>query len=106
MIEIHSFRIGNIYMFIQMSLVSVAGDGRDVFFFGGGGRAANFLGCKFTAWYFVYPFFWNYTVGWKIVSHPRQDLDVQAYIKMSQNMTSFGQLSRYQFQRSKALYSI
>lgn len=36
MIEIHSFRIGNIYMFIQMSLVSVAGDGRDVFFWGGG----------------------------------------------------------------------
>ena len=58
-----------IYIVIQMSLVSVAGGWEGCFFFGG---ELHFLGCKFTAWYFVYPFFWDYTVGWRIVSHPRQ----------------------------------
>lgn len=93
-----------IYIFIQMSLVSVAGDGRDVFFWGG--ENCKFLGLEVYCMVFCIPLFWDYTVGWKNVSHPRQDLDVQAYIKMSQNMTSFGQFPRYQFQRSKALYSI
>lgn len=50
-----------IYIFIQMSLVSVAGDGRDVFF--GGGENCKFLGLEVYCMVFCIPLFWDYTVG-------------------------------------------
>ena len=49
-------------MFIQMSLVSLAGDGRDVFFFLGGGEL-QFFGLEVYCMVFCIPLFWDYTVG-------------------------------------------